>query len=116
MTYDSQAKAFNFINRGETNVYLWGDRVGDGVKSIDRPVTVTPRGGSYHIFAEDLINELNSKLATNTEAKIKFDVYISTEDKQKHILNYMLWIRKKDGVLSIETQNTGTTDENFTQR
>jgi hypothetical protein len=53
VVYDPGSLAFNFFNHGQTNIYLWGDRLDDGPKSIDAPRTITPTG-AYHIWAQDV--------------------------------------------------------------
>jgi hypothetical protein len=112
LLYDSAAMAFNFYNHGQTNIYLWGDRLDNGTKSIDAPRTVTP-SGTYHIWAQNVAKELREKLGNNSELRIPFDVYVTTEDKRQHTLKYSLWARTKDGALTIETQNLGTIDVDF---
>jgi hypothetical protein len=110
--YDAGTKAMNFINRGPTNIYLWGDRLDDGPKSIDAPRTITP-GGAYHIWANQVADELLIKIGANGQLSVKFDVYVSSENKKKHILHYLLLATTRNGLLNIETQNLGTTDEDF---
>ena len=109
-----QNKEFDIYNKGKTNLYLWGDRLDQGPKSIDKPVVVTP-GGSYHLYAEHIEKEILAKLANNQESRVPFELYISGEDKRKHIVRFSLWIRVKDGTVRIDTQNLGTSDEDFSR-
>jgi hypothetical protein len=113
--YDPVTKAFNFVNHGQTNIYLWGDQLDSGPKSIDEPRTITPTG-AYHIWAESIAAEIQGKLGNDGEAKIPFDVYVTTEDKKKHVLKYLLWVRIKNGSMTIETQNLGTIEADFTKQ
>lgn len=112
LIYDPTAKAFNFINHGTENIYLWGDKLDAGPKSIDKPRVITPTG-SYHIFADKVADEIVQKLGPNGESRVPFEVYVSTEDKKKHVISYELWIKTKDGSMTIETQNLGTSEKEF---
>jgi len=107
-----QNTEFDVTNHGKTNLYLWGDKLNDGPKSVDQPRLITPNG-SYHIYGEQLEKEILAKVGDGQERKIPFEIYISGEDKKKHILKYLLWIRVKNGKVKIDTQNLGTVDENF---
>jgi hypothetical protein len=106
-------EAFNFINHGKANLYLWGDRLDDGPKSIDAPRTITP-DGSYHIWAQEVANEIRQKLGSNADMRVNFEVYLSTEDQTKYVATYQLWVRINNGKLSIETQNLGSKEKDFT--
>jgi len=106
-------EAFNFINHGKANLYLWGDRLDDGPKSIDAPRTITP-DGSYHIWAQEVANEIRQKLGSNADIRVNFEVYLSTEDQTKYVATYQLWIRINNGKLSVETQNLGSKEKDFT--
>jgi hypothetical protein len=108
-----RSAAVNFINHGWANMYLWGDKLDDGPKSLDDPRTITP-SGSYHIWADKVAEEIKSKIGSKGELKVSFHVYVSTEDGRKHILKYLLWATIRDGVFRIETQNLGTSDLDFT--
>jgi len=113
LTYDGATKAFNFLNRGTANIYLWGDKLDGGNKVMDAPRTLTANGGSYHIWGDQVIPEIETKVKIFGELRIPFEVYVTTEQKDQYILHYQLWARIKDGTLSIETQNLGTTKEDF---
>jgi hypothetical protein len=106
-------EAFNFLNHGKANLYLWGDRLDDGPKSIDAPRTITP-DGSYHIWAQEVAKEIRQKLGSNADIRVNFEVYLSTEDQTKYVATYQLWIRMNNGKLSIETQNLGSKEKDFT--
>lgn len=113
LLYDSANKALNIVNRGGTNVYLWGDRLQGWPKSVDAPRTITPNGGAYHIWADRMAQALLQKLGNNGQDRIPFELYVSDEGNKKHIINYIFWVRIRDGVITIETQNMGTTDSDF---
>jgi len=107
-------EAFNFSNRGQTNLYIWGTQLDAGPKSIHAPRTITP-GGSYHIWAQQVANAIRTRLGANGETRVPFRVYVSTEDDRKHEISYELWILVNNGVLRIETQNLGSREKDFTQ-
>ncbi len=112
LLYDPSRKAFDFLNHGQTNVYFWGDKLDDGPKSLDKPRVITPTG-SYHVWADKVAEEIIRKLGPDRETRIPFEVYMSTEDQTKYVITYELWIKTKDGVVSIETQNLGAVTKDF---
>lgn len=107
-----QNKEFDIISHGKTNLYFWGDKLDDGPKSIDKPRLITPTG-SYHLYGEHIEKEILAKIGNNQESRVPFELYVSGEDRRKHILKYQLWIRVKDGMVKIDTQNLGTVDADF---
>jgi hypothetical protein len=107
-------EAFNFSNRGRTNLYIWGTQLDAGPKSLAAPRTITP-GGSYHIWAQQVAKDIRTKLSGNGETRVPFRVYVSTEDDRRHEITYELWILVNNGVLRIETQNLGSRERDFTQ-
>jgi hypothetical protein len=109
--------AFNFINRGETNLYVWGDKIGNGQKLISPPppITITRNGGTYHIWAREFVADTRKHMRDNGDVRIPFLVFVSSTDGKKYVLRYVLWMTVKKGNLLIETQNRGATEEDFTK-
>ena len=53
--FDPVTQAFNLTNRGTDNLGLWGDRLGDSPKSIEKqPTVITGNGGQYHILGQGM--------------------------------------------------------------
>jgi len=54
VVYEPGSKRLNVHNKGQTNIYLWGSKLGDGPQVLEKaPVLITP-GGFYYIFADSL--------------------------------------------------------------
>jgi 4-amino-4-deoxy-L-arabinose transferase-like glycosyltransferase len=95
-------------NRGRTNLYLWGDKY-DGEPHPDMnvsPVTITPTS-NYYLLADRLNAAIFSSIGRNGEGRVPFDLYISTEDKQRYTMHAVLWEVVKDGRITIHSQNHG---------
>jgi hypothetical protein len=107
-------EAFNLFNRGHTNLYLWGTKLDGGPRTLDAPRLITP-GGTYHIWAQPNAAQMRQKLGANGEARVNLELYVSLEDKSKYVLTYQLWMRTVGGVLTVETQNLGFKNEDFTR-
>lgn len=105
-----QNKEFDIFNRGKTNLYLWGDRLDDGPKSVDIPRVVTPTS-SYHVYAANIEKEMLDKYGPDSpDRALAFELYVSSEDGKKHIIKFMLLMHIKGGVLTMDTQNIGTVE------
>jgi len=109
--------AFNFINRGETNLYPWGDKIGNGPKLVSPPppITITKNGGTYHLWATKFIADTRIHMRDSGDVRIPFLIFVSSDDKKNYVLHYLLWMTMKEGNLRIETQNQGATEEDFTK-
>lgn len=105
-----QNKEFDIFNKGKTNLYLCGDRLNDGPKSIDAPRVISATTGSYHIYATQVEKEMLEKFGNDAERTVPFELYVSTEDKKKHIIKFLLMIHIRGGVVTIDTQNMGTVE------
>jgi hypothetical protein len=57
--YDTEARSFNLFNKGNSNVYLWACLYGDITRMPPqeylkgKTATITPNGGSYHLYADN---------------------------------------------------------------
>lgn len=120
--YDSHASAFNFFNRGSTNIYLWSSNYGQdpNLKEEDVPstsVTITPNGGSYHINAPQFADQLRT-LATPrvpVDVRVPYRIYITMDDRRQRILTYALWIHGAGDQITVDTQNQGTQFKRFSR-
>ena len=122
LLYDPQASAFNFFNRGSTNIYLWASQYGEGpnLKEEDLPpisVTVTPNGGSYHINAPQFADQLRTLTAPGApvDIRVPYWVYITMDDGRQRTLTYGLWIHGAGGQITVDTQNQGTQLKRFSR-
>jgi len=120
--YDPQASAFNFFNRGSTNIYLWSSDYGQdpNLKQEDMPstsATITPNGGSYHINASQFADQLRTLAAPGTpvDIRVPYRVYITMDDGRQRILTYGLWIHGAGSPLTVDTQNQGTQFKRFSR-
>jgi hypothetical protein len=121
--YNLGAHQFEFLNRGTSNIYLWGVRYGgeiaDGTNVKAPPATLAANGGTYHIYGgEKDPLEFESKIRAHEingsiDMRIPLWVFITMDDDKQRILNFNLWIHTTNGVLKVETQNLGTEAKRF---
>lgn len=114
LVYDPTKQSLSFINRGSKSISLWGNKFGDISKTLHEPIVLAGNGGIHSAALSPMLAEMGPVIVPNGEIHIPMDVYVSTEDKTRHIINYLLWIRARDSLISIETQNLGTKDADFT--
>jgi hypothetical protein len=124
--FDGATHNFNLINRGQSNVYIWGSRYGgedndDSIdpKYLDVPRTIAANGGTYHLYANVLADQIRLKAAEGggtLDARIPYWVYITMDDKRQRILKYQLWIHSVKNDVIVETQNLGTELKDFYHR
>ncbi|MDD5691954.1 MAG: hypothetical protein PHP10_02105 [Candidatus Omnitrophica bacterium] len=106
LTY--QPQRLNIVNKGQQNIWLCGTKLGDGVRSIDQPVLITP-GGSYYLIADMLEREIVSKVGESGEMRLPFEVLIQTQNRKRWIVKTILFAVATKGVVTIHTQTISAT-------
>jgi hypothetical protein len=99
------------INRGRTDLSVWGTVYGDKPVTVDKEPRVIAPNDNYYLFAEQLERQMTESLGDNASGTTPCYVFVTSSDSKKHTINYIL-LGKKDanGVLTIHTQNLGVTD------
>jgi len=94
----------NTVNKGKTNLLIWGDRLSDQQPVMEKdPRLVTP-GGSYYILAETFEREVMQKFPDGSDTFVPFEVYIQTENTKKYMVKAQLLVKMKSGVPEIHCQ------------
>ncbi|MGB2677256.1 MAG: hypothetical protein WAN12_09255 [Candidatus Acidiferrum sp.] len=103
-------------NRGRTNIKLWGDKYDGETPDLGGPPFVISPATNRYLLTDRLRAAIQAKLGQNGEARVPFDVYISTADGQKYVMHGELWEIIKDGQITIHTQNHGFEKKDWSQR
>jgi hypothetical protein len=93
-------------NRGKTNIYLWGNKYSGAIDFAKAPMQITP-AGNYYLLANVLQSAIHKQLGENGEARVPFDLYLTSEDNKKYVVHNTLWEIVKDGAITIHTQTHG---------
>lgn len=112
ITFDSGAVRINFVNKGKTNLYLWGIKVDGNVALEKEPRLITPQG-AYFISAADLRKQISETLPKGTGRLIPFDVYVKTTKGKPYVINNYLAVSWDADVLKINCQTTSVKSESW---
>jgi hypothetical protein len=93
-------------NRGKTNIYMWGNRYNGALDLVTSPMQITP-AGNYYLLTNVLQSVIYKQLGQNGEARVPFDLYLTSEDNKKFVVHNTLWEIVKDGAITIHTQTHG---------
>jgi len=102
VTYDN--KQLNIINKGKENVWIWGTKLADNPKNIERDSRLIPPGGFYYMLATRLELDLIKNIGINGEIRLPLEVYIESANQRRYVVKLLLWAIIKDGVLAVHTQ------------
>ncbi|MGA7181404.1 MAG: hypothetical protein WBX11_17715 [Thiobacillaceae bacterium] len=106
ITYDQNSKRLNICNKGQTNFYLWGTRVGDGAKVIEQePRLITP-GGFYYLLADSIEDDLRKALGKQSEVKGLFTIYLTSQNDVQYVVSTIILGKLNGAELTIHTQTT----------
>ena len=113
ITYDQSSKRINIYNKGQTNIYLWGTKLGDGSKVVEQePRLITP-GGFYYLLAESLENDLRKALGKQPEVKGLFIIYLTSQNDVKYTVSTVVLGKLSGDQLVIHTQTTSIRPETW---
>ncbi len=111
VTYDQSTKRINIYNKGQTNIYLWGTKVGSGSKVMETdPRLITP-SGSYYLLAESVESDLSKALDGQSEVKGLLTIYLTSQNDIKYIVSTVVLGKLSDNQLTIHTQTTSIRPE-----
>jgi hypothetical protein len=104
VTYDSNEKKLNVFNKGRENIWLWGNKLDSGPKSIEKEGRLITPGGFYYVLAASMEKEVLEKVGTNGELRVPFDVYLKDGLQRPYIAKVILFIQVAEGKLAVHTQ------------
>ena len=111
ITFDQHAKRLNIINKGQTNIYLWGTKFGDDPKVVEQePRLITP-GGFYYLLAESLEGDLRKALGKQPEVKGLFIIYLTSQNDVKYTVSTVLLGKLSGDQIAVHTQTTSIRPE-----
>jgi len=105
----------HIFNRGKTTIRIWGDKYGNENARIEKTPMAIPPSGSYDLFSEALEKLILGQIGANGEARVPFELYLTTEDEKKHVVLCTFWEVVKDSKLTINTQTHGIEQRDWTK-
>jgi hypothetical protein len=103
---DKQIQIHNLTGK---EFFLWGSKLGGGpIRMEQEPRVVSPEPFFYFIYGfEELAL---GQMSEGTESRTVYYLFVEDQRRQKYTLRCLLWARKKDRQLTVETQNLGTVE------
>lgn len=106
VVYEPGSKRLNIYNKGQTNLYLWGSKLGTGAQVLEKePRLITP-GGSYYLLAESIESDTLAKIPQNGELRGNLDLYLTSQNATKYIVTTIIFAKVVSGKCTIHTQTT----------
>jgi hypothetical protein len=106
VTYDAGMKRFNIFNKGLTNLFLWGTKLGDGPRSVDKDPRLIAPGGSYYLLAPSVETDAIAKVGQNGELRGNLEIYVSGQNLTKYVVTTIVFAQVIAGACTIHTQTT----------
>lgn len=111
VAYDPSTKRINIFNKGQTNVFLWGSKMGDGPALIEKePRLITP-GGFYYVFADQVEAEAIKKTGGNGEMRGDLKLYLTNLNETKYQVSTIIFAKCENNQVSINMQTTSIKPE-----
>lgn len=113
VAYDSSQKRINIVNKGQTNIYLCGTKLGGSAKTVEKePRLITP-GGYYYILAEILESQIHAHSAQNADVKGELEIYLTSQNGIKYVVRTIVVGEKRGDKIAIHTQTTSISPEEW---
>jgi hypothetical protein len=113
VAYDPSQKRINIANKGQTNIYLWGTKLGEGPRSVEKePRLITP-GGFYYLLAEILEAQLRAAPATSADIRGALEIYLTSQNGVKYVVRTIVIGERRDDKVTIHTQTTAIRPEEW---
>jgi hypothetical protein len=98
---------FEIHNVGKLNLYLWGDRLDNGDKTIAPEPRIIPPTAYYYLFGNTFEKDVLAHTGPSGEARVNFEIYVSDERKKKFTGKFELLVKVQDNKLAVHTQMVG---------
>jgi hypothetical protein len=105
----------HIFNKGKTTIRIWGDKYGSDKAIMEATPMAIPPTGAYDLFSEKMEKLILAQIGDNGEARVPFELYLSTEDEKKHVVLCTFWEVVKDSKLTINTQTHGIEQRDWTK-
>lgn len=113
VTYDAHRKRINIFNKGQTNIYLWGLKLGDGPKVVEQePRLITP-AGYYYILGETLESQIRLALAQNADVQRQLEIYVTNQIGIKYVVRTIVVGQSYGEEIALHTQTTSIRQEKW---
>ena len=106
-------KQINVINKGQTNLFLWGTQLADAEKSLESASRLVTPNGSYYLLTDKLEAKIIKNIGANGQEVIPLNIFIETQNEKKYVIKVLLFIKVREGDIKIHTQTTSTTLGNW---
>lgn len=106
VVYEPGSKRLNIYNKGQTNLYLWGSKLGTGAQELEKEPRLITSGGSYYLLAESIESDTLAKIPQNGELRDNLDLYLTSQNATKYIVTTIIFAKVVSGKCTIHTQTT----------
>lgn len=104
VVYEAGARRLNIYNKGQTNLYLWGSKLGTGAQVLEKePRLITP-DGFYYLLVESIESDTLAKFPQNGESRGNLNLYITSQNETKYIVTTIIFAKVVSGKCTIHTQ------------
>lgn len=107
VTYDPSTKRLDVANKGQTNLYLWGTKFGDGPKSIEKDARLINPGGFYYLLVETLESDSLKVTGANGEMRGVLELYVTNQNDVKYTVSTIIYVKTDNGKVTVHTQTVG---------
>lgn len=104
VVYEAATKRLNIYNKGQTNIYLWGTKLGNGPQVMEKaPMIITP-GGFYYLLADALERDSLVQFPKDGEMRGEFLAYVTNQNGTKYVITNNVLVKITNGECSVHTQ------------
>lgn len=113
VTYEKSKKQLNIHNKGQTNLYLWGTKLGDGRKSVEEEPRLIAPTGFYYLLADSLESETFRSIGSEVEMRRILELYVTSLSAAKYVISTIIFAKINNGIVSIHTQTTSIKQQDW---
>jgi hypothetical protein len=115
VTFDNQQNQVNLVNRGRTNLNIWGVRINKEKAMIDPIGKMLAPGGQYYLLGTSVQAEAGPNIPTGTHKLFPFDTFIKNENGVEFVVESTIFAEWKDNILFLRTQATTVRQVNWSK-
>lgn len=98
-------------NRGDSEILLWGTKLGTTSPIIEKEPRMIPSGAFYYFITD----QIKATIA-NGEEHVPLEIYLSDLSNQHYTANFILFMVIKDSKITMHTQQMGVRKDKWDSR
>jgi hypothetical protein len=115
VSFDAGSKRVIIVNKGRSDVWLWGDKLGNEKAVFEKAPRAVSSGGFYYILGDTFYDEM-SKTPKDASVTVPFSLFLRNGNGKDYVVTSQFNAVWQKDTLNIHTQTISITQRDWSQK